>query len=79
METNPLVAFMYLNNNLHMAHHEVPRLAWHRLPAYYRANRTRLLADNCAYLMRGYREIARRWLLVPKEPVAHPKMDIFVS
>jgi fatty acid desaturase len=77
VESNPLVSFMFLNNNLHMAHHEAPRLSWHLLPAYYAANRVRLLEDNCAYLMHGYREIARRWLLRPKEPVGHPRMDIF--
>ena len=77
VETNPLVSFMYLNNNLHMAHHEVPRLAWYRLPAFYTANRQRLLEENCAYLMQGYREIARRWLVRAKEPVAHPEMEMF--
>jgi fatty acid desaturase len=77
VESNPLVSFMYLNNNLHMAHHETPRLPWYRLPAFYRANRERLLRENCAYLMHGYGEIARRWLFVPKEPVAHPDMAIF--
>ena len=75
VESNPVVGLLYLNNNLHMAHHEVPALAWYRLPAYYRANRERLIAENCAYLMRGYRDIARRWLLTPKEPAAHPLMD----
>jgi hypothetical protein len=25
--------------------------------------------------MKGYSEIARRWLFTPKEPVAHPHMD----
>jgi fatty acid desaturase len=74
VETNPVVSFLYLNNNLHMAHHEVPRLPWYRLPRFYAENRERLLDENCAYLMRGYREIARRWLIRPKDPVAHPNM-----
>ena len=75
VESGPVMSLLYLNNNLHMAHHEAPPLAWYRIPAYYRANRERLLAENCAYLMKGYREIARRWAFVPKEPVAHPKME----
>lgn len=75
VESNPLVSLLYLNNNLHMPHHERPRLPWYRLPSYYRANKERLIVDNCAYLMHGYSEIARRWLFKPKEPVAHPKMD----
>lgn len=72
VETNPVIGLMFLNNNLHMAHHERPGLAWYDLPAYYRDNRERLLTDNCGYLMHGYGEIARRWGLRPKEPLAHP-------
>jgi fatty acid desaturase len=75
VETNPLVSLLYLNNNLHMPHHELPRLPWYKLPSYYRANKERLIKENCAYLMRGYLEIARHWLLKPKEPVAHPNMQ----
>jgi fatty acid desaturase len=75
VESNPLVSLLYLNNNLHMAHHELPRLPWYKLPAYYRENKERLLKENCAYLMKGYSEIAKHWLFKPKEPVAHPKMS----
>ena len=35
----------------------------------------RLITENCAYVMKGYSEIARRWLFTPKEPVAHPHME----
>ena len=72
VETNPIVSLLFLNNNLHMAHHEQPNLPWYEIPAYYRRHRDRLLAENCAYLVKGYGEIARRWLLTPKEPVRHP-------
>ncbi len=72
VETHPAIGLMFLNNNLHMAHHERPGLAWYELPAYYKINKSRLLEENCAYVMRGYGEIARRWAFRPKEPVAHP-------
>jgi fatty acid desaturase len=75
VESNPIVSLLYLNNNLHMPHHELPRLPWYKLPAFYRAHKERLLKENCAYLMHGYGEIARRWLLKAKEPVAHPNME----
>jgi fatty acid desaturase len=75
VESNPLMSLLYLNNNLHMPHHELPRLPWYKLPSYYRANKERLIKENCAYLMRGYGELARHWLIRPKEPVAHPKME----
>jgi len=72
VETNPLIGLMFLNNNLHMAHHERPGLAWYKLPAYYREHRERLLEDNCGFVIEGYARLARRWGLKPKEPVAHP-------
>lgn len=72
VEASPLLALMFLNNNLHIAHHTNPRLAWYKLPAYYRAERQALLAKNHGYLMRGYWEIFRRYFLRPKEPVAYP-------
>jgi fatty acid desaturase len=75
VEASPILAFMFLNNNLHIAHHSRPRLPWYRLPAYYRAERQALLAQNQPYLMRGYSEMFRRYFVKPKEPVAYPNMD----
>ena len=72
VETNALISFMYLNNNLHMAHHQKPGMAWYDLPGYYRANKDRLLHDNCGYLINGYSQIARNYGLQAKEPVPHP-------
>ncbi len=74
VESSAPLSLMFLNNNLHVAHHHKPRMAWYRLPAYYRAERDQLLKDNHGYLMHGYREIFRRYFLKPKEPVAYPNM-----
>jgi fatty acid desaturase len=75
VEASPLLALMFLNNNLHIAHHTRPRLAWYELPTYYRAERDRLLARNHGYLMCGYSEIFRRYFFQPKEPVPYPHME----
>ncbi|QIG50072.1 fatty acid desaturase [Nordella sp. HKS 07] len=72
VEASPFWALLFLNNNLHVAHHTRPRLAWYELPAYYRAERDALVAKNNGYRMNGYGEIFRRYFLRPKEPVAHP-------
>ncbi|WP_439137924.1 fatty acid desaturase [Roseicyclus sp.] len=66
------LAFLFLNNNLHVVHHMHPRLPWYRLPGHYRANRDRYLARNGGYAYPNYATIARRHLLRAKEPVAHP-------
>ena len=72
VEASPFWSLLFLNNNLHVAHHTRPRLAWYELPAYYRAERDALLAKNKGYRMAGYGEIFRRYFFRPKEPVAHP-------
>lgn len=66
------LALLYLNNNLHAAHHHAPGLAWYRLPAFYRQNRARLVADNGGLVYRGYGAVARRFLLHPHDRAIHP-------
>lgn len=66
------LAFLFLNNNLHVVHHMNPSAPWYRLPALYRAGRARYLAANEGYVYRSYGEVIRRHLLRVKDPVAHP-------
>ena len=73
VEAAPVWSLLFLNNNLHVAHHTRPALAWYRLPAYYRAERAALIARNRGYVIHGYGEIFRRYLVRPKEPVAYPE------
>jgi fatty acid desaturase len=75
VEASPFWSLLFLHNNLHVAHHTRPALAWYRLPAYYRAERERLIAKNHGYTMNGYGEIFRRYFLRPKEPVPYPNVD----
>ena len=72
VEASPFWGLLFLNNNLHVAHHTRPRLPWYELPAYYRAERDALVTKNNGYRMNGYGEIFRRYFFKPKEPVAHP-------
>lgn len=66
------LAFMFLNNNLHVVHHMNPNAPWYKLPALYRAGRARYLASNETYVYRSYAEVFRRYFLVAKDPVPHP-------
>ena len=73
VEAGRLWSLLFLNNNLHYAHHKRPDLPWHALPAYYRAHRDQLLRENGGLLYRGgYLEICRRFLLRPIDSPAHP-------
>jgi fatty acid desaturase len=74
VEASPFWSILFLYNNLHVAHHARPALPWYELPAYYRAERAALIKKNNGYLMRGYGEIFRRYLLTPKEPITYPNL-----
>lgn len=72
VESKGLLALLFLNNNLHAAHHRAARIAWYRLPAVYRARRDALLAANGGLVYRGYRDVVRRYLLRPHDDLIHP-------
>jgi fatty acid desaturase len=73
VECSPFWSLLFLNNNLHVPHHERPNLAWYKLPSYYRAERENLIAQNNGYLM-SYAEMFQRYFLTAKEPIAYPEL-----
>lgn len=72
VEDRGFLAFLFLNNNLHVVHHMNPGAPWYRLPALYREGKDRYLNCNDAYVYRSYGEIFRRYFWRAKDPVAHP-------
>lgn len=72
IEDRGLLAFLFLNNNLHVVHHMKPGAAWYDLPALYRRDRARYLAVNDGYVFRSYGEVFRRYFWRAKDPVVHP-------
>lgn len=66
------LAFLFLNNNLHVVHHLHPRVPWYRLPKLYRDNSFRYQRMNECYVFRSYGEVFRRYLFRRKDPVGHP-------
>jgi fatty acid desaturase len=73
VEAGAFFSLLFLNNNLHYAHHRRPDLPWYALPGYYRRHRGALLQENGGLCYRGgYREIARRFLLQQVDEPVHP-------
>ncbi len=66
------LAFLFLNNNLHVVHHMHPRVPWYRLPEVYGRNPDRYLQVNDGYRYGSYGEVFRRFLFRAKDPVSHP-------
>lgn len=72
VEDRGILAFLFLNNNLHVVHHMNPSTPWYRLPALYRSGKARYLSCNEAYVYRSYAQIFRDYFWRAKDPVAHP-------
>jgi fatty acid desaturase len=66
------LAFLFLNNSLHVVHHMHPDVPWYRLWPLYNAQRERYVTRNGGYVFTGYGEVLRRYLWRKKDPVAHP-------
>jgi len=75
VEDAPLLGLLFLNNNLHAAHHDRPGVAWYRLPAFYRRNRERLLRANGGLVYAGYADVFRRYLFQPHDRPHSLKAD----
>lgn len=72
VRANPVMALLFLNNNLHVAHHLKPGAPWYRLPrlADELGCDARAAAGGGWY--RGYGEIVRRYLVRPFDQPVHP-------
>lgn len=67
-----LTRLLFLNNNLHAAHHMWPDIPWYRLRRVYLRRKTQVLAHNGGHIYGGYLDLARRHLLQPKDMPVHP-------
>lgn len=72
VEKSHLLGPLFLFNNLHAVHHAWPTLPWYRIPALYRDNRERFVAENGGLVYHSYLDVARRFLLRPHDAPTHP-------
>ncbi len=72
VERAGLLGLLFLNNNLHVLHHERPHVPWYTLPAEWRQARAGVLVGWHGPLYRGYRDVARRYAVRPHHPGPHP-------
>ncbi len=72
VENAPFFGLLFLYNNLHAAHHEEPMMPWYAIPAWYRANRERLVRENNGLVYNGYWDVARRFFWVSHDRPQHP-------
>lgn len=63
---------LFLNNNYHLVHHDLPSVPWFALAWVYRRRADDYLVRNGGFHVRGYREWLIRYALRVAAPVAHP-------
>jgi fatty acid desaturase len=80
VEANPLWALIFLNNNLHIAHHAWPALPWYELPRAWRQMRASVIGLRATgsglVFQGGYLEVIRSFLFRPIIPVEHPSLRV---
>jgi len=79
VEHGGLLGLLFLNNNLHMLHHDRPGLAWYTLPAAWRQARPALLNARGGPVYRNYLEVARRFAVRPHHAGPHPASADVIS
>jgi fatty acid desaturase len=78
VESSGLWALIFLNNNLHVAHHAHPHVPWYELPRLW--NRMCRAAPGAGLVFRGgYREVCGKYLfrpfITPEHPFAHARPE----
>lgn len=66
------LSLLFLNNNLHHAHHARPSVPWYELPQLASALDSDTKAQAGAGLYRGYSHLARQYMVRPFDGPVHP-------
>ncbi|CAG4888369.1 fatty acid desaturase [Paraburkholderia saeva] len=66
---------LYLNNNYHAVHHDLPHVPWFALRSVYLARRADYHERNGGFVVQGYREWLGRHAIQPVAHVVHPFAD----
>ena len=79
VRSGPVFGLLFLNNNLHHAHHAEPGVPWYKLPARVAATGADGQAAAGAGLYGGYLDVARRYLVRPYDHPVHPSQRAGIS
>lgn len=66
---------LFLNNNYHLVHHDLPAVPWFALAWVYRRRAHDYLTRSDGFLVRGYGEWLVRYAWRAVAPVIHPRFD----
>lgn len=72
VHTGWFFSLIFLNNNLHYTHHQLPGASWFRLAKLTHTLDAETLVTDGAGVYRGYRDVARRFLFRPFGQPVYP-------
>ena len=72
VQAGPFWSLLYLNNNLHVTHHERPSAPWYQLPELSQQLDSASKAQAGGGLYRGYWDVARQYGVRPFDQTVHP-------
>lgn len=79
-EAGIAMRLLYLNNNYHLVHHDLPSLAWYHLPRAYRMRRSAYIAKNGGFVFKGgYWELLKRHAWRETDLPFHPEFSAVSS
>lgn len=70
---------LFLNNNYHLVHHDLPAVPWFALGWVYRRRAHDYLTRNDGFFVQGYREWLVRYAWRAVAPVVHPRFDAMLD
>lgn len=71
-EAGWFMRLLFLNNNYHLVHHDLPKLPWYLIPRVYRAHRAAYLERCDGFVQPGYAAQALRYAWTPTDAAVHP-------
>lgn len=74
-EAGLLMRLLYLNNNYHLVHHDLPQLPWYHLPYAYRIRRAAYVTKSGGFVIQGgYSELFKRFAVHETDSPVHPRL-----
>jgi fatty acid desaturase len=74
-EAGLVMRLLYLNNNYHLVHHDLPGLPWFHLPHAYRLRQEDYRRKCGGFVIDGYATLLRRYAWRTTDAPAHPFGD----
>jgi len=68
VEAGLFFGLLFLNNNLHVVHHETPHAPWFELPALWKRRRAAFATEAPDLVLPGYVALVRKYALRPLSP-----------